>query len=98
MMVVRLAIAVPAMMAIMRGCLVGRLRLNRTRTILRSRLQGGSLLHGDKKRQQEESNESLHGNSPTKNPREDIESQVEDKVSANCFRDCQLGPAARETS
>jgi hypothetical protein len=67
MVVVRLAIAVPTMMAIMRGCLVGRLRLNRTRTILRSRLQGGSLLHGDKKRQQEESNESLHGNSPTKN-------------------------------
>jgi len=72
MMVVRLAIAVPAMVAIMRGCLVGRLRLNRTRTILRSRLQGGSLVHGDKERQrerqQEESNESLHGNSPTKNP------------------------------
>ncbi|PYU85566.1 MAG: hypothetical protein DMG50_00805 [Acidobacteria bacterium] len=72
MMVVRLAIAVPAMVAIMRGCLVGRLRLNRTRTILRGRLQGGSLVHGDKERQherqQEESNESLHGNSPTKNP------------------------------
>jgi hypothetical protein len=72
MMAVRLATAVPAMVAIMRGCLVGRLRLNRTRTILRSRLHGGSLLHGDKERrrgrQQEESNEALHGNSPMRNP------------------------------
>jgi hypothetical protein len=92
MTVVRLATGVPAMVAIMRGCLVGRLRLNRARTILRSRLHGGSSLHGDKERrrgrQQEESNESLHGNSPMRNPCEDIESQVEDKVSVNCFRDC----------
>jgi hypothetical protein len=35
---------------------------------------------------------------PREIPCEDIESQVADKVSANCFRDCLLGPPAREIS
>jgi hypothetical protein len=50
MMVVTPAIAVPAMVTIMRGCLIGRLRLCRSRTILWSGLHGRSLLHGYKER------------------------------------------------
>jgi hypothetical protein len=50
MMMVTLATAVPTMVAIMRGGLVGRLRLRGTRTTLRSRLPGGSLLRGYTKR------------------------------------------------
>ena len=72
MMVVALATAVFAIVSIMRGCLVGRLRLKRVRRIEGRRLHGSSLLHGHKKRQrgrqQEESNESFHGNSPQRNP------------------------------
>jgi len=73
MMKVTLATAVPAMVAIMRGGLVGRLRLCRVRTSLRSRPLGRSLPRGDKERrrrcQQEELNDTFHGNSPKRNLR-----------------------------
>jgi len=72
MMVVTLAIAVLTIVPIVRGSLVGRLRLNRVRRTGWRRLHGRNLLRGDKKRQrgrqQEESNESFHGNSPKRNP------------------------------
>jgi hypothetical protein len=62
------AAAVFPMMTIMRGRLVGGLCLGETRTILWRLLHSGSLLHRtDKrrsKRQQEESSETFHGNSP----------------------------------
>ena len=72
MMAVTLATVVPAMVAIMRGCLVGRLRLDGARTILWGRLPGGSFVYGYKKcrrcRQQEISDDTFHGNSPERNP------------------------------
>jgi len=62
MMTVRLATAVRAMGGDHARCLVGACG-DRTRTILRRRMHGGSLLHGDKERrygrQQEDSNEWL---------------------------------------
>ena len=71
MMVMTPASAVPSMMAIMRGSLVGCLRRSRSRTILWSRLQRG----GPRRRKQsqrashqKESRVTFHGNSPERNP------------------------------
>jgi len=75
MMAVTLATVVPAMVAIMRGCLVGRLRLGGARTILWSRLHSGSFVYGYKKRrrcrQQEISDDTFQSNSPERNPLRD---------------------------
>ena len=48
---VMLGVGALVMVAIMRGCLVGRLRLCGTRAILRSRLHGRCLLRGHKQNQ-----------------------------------------------
>jgi len=40
MMAVALDVAVPAMVAVMRGCLIGRLRLGRRRAVWLNRLPG----------------------------------------------------------
>ena len=71
MAAVQIASTVSAMVAIMRRGLVGRLRLCRVRTSLGSRPLGRSLLRRDKERrrrcQQEELNDTFHGNSPKRN-------------------------------
>jgi hypothetical protein len=64
--------AVPAIMAIMGRRRIGRLWGSRIRGCLWIHIPSGTLLRGQKERrhyrQKEESNDSVHGHSPKRNP------------------------------
>jgi len=80
-------VAMPAMVTIVRGCLIRRLRLSRVRRGLCGGLRSGGLLDGEKKcrhrRQQQNIQDTFHCSSPKrmKIPCSPIESQDAKKVA-----------------